>query len=381
MNPTPASYDLSPLGQVLLIGAFVATLGLAWLWSRGLLKQGARGRGHDRRRLLAALTVLTLFVTFDLIVFGAFTRLSDSGLGCPDWPGCYGQASPVGAHAQIADAQAAMPTGPVTHGKAWVEMVHRYLATGVGGLILVLAGLSLAWRRHGIAPWWALASLVAVCVQGAFGALTVTMKLFPAIVTTHLALGLGLMVLLVWQAEAHAPQPLRAGPGLRRAAALGFGLAVVQVLLGGWVSTNYAVLACNDFPACQVGAWWPEADFAHGFTLWRPLGGDGAGGLLSFAGLVAIHLAHRCGAAVVTLALLGLSAALARAGAREWALRLLAVLAWQLASGVATVLLAWPLAVALAHTAGAAMLLMQLATLLARLRAGAAPSSSPNSLT
>jgi cytochrome c oxidase assembly protein subunit 15 len=140
--------------------------------------------------------LLTLFLTFDLVLFGAFTRLTDSGLGCPDWPGCYGKASPLGASAEIAAAQSAMPSGPVTHGKAWVEMVHRYLATGVGVLILTLAMASWLQRRRGgstagVSPWWPTVTLVWVCLQGAFGALTVTMKLFPAIVTLHLLGGLG----------------------------------------------------------------------------------------------------------------------------------------------------------------------------------------------
>ncbi|MBV8379154.1 MAG: COX15/CtaA family protein [Paucibacter sp.] len=354
-----ASYDLAPLAQLLLIAALVALGGVLWLWSRQ--------RRRTPREWLAALTLLTLFLTFDLVVFGAFTRLSDSGLGCPDWPGCYGHTSPVGASASIETAQTAMPTGPVTHGKAWVEMVHRYLAGGVGTLCALLCALSWWWRRHGIAPRWASFSLAWVVVQIAFGALTVTMRLFPAIVTLHLLFGLLLVVQLAWQAEAYAPRPLTAPPGLRRAAWLVFALALVQVALGGWVSTNYAVLACNDFPACQAGNWSPATDFAHGFTLWRALGSDGAGGLLSFAGLVAIHLVHRCGALVVACAVLGLSAWLARAGARQWALALLAVLAWQLASGVSTVVFGWPLVAALAHTAGAAMLLLLLSRLLARL--------------
>ena len=156
-------------------------------------------------RRLQALTVLVLFLTFDLVLFGAFTRLTDSGLGCPDWPGCYGNASPSGAHAQIEQAQAAMPTGPVTHGKAWIEMIHRYVAMGVGVLILTLAAGTWALRRRGaaVSPWWPTITLVWVCVQGAFGAWTVTMKLFPAMVTMHLLAGLVLLALLCRQAVAY----------------------------------------------------------------------------------------------------------------------------------------------------------------------------------
>src|SRR3954470_20172808 len=141
---------------------------------------------------------VTLFLTFDLILFGAFTRLTDSGLGCPDWPGCYGNGSPVGAALQIDQAQAQMPSGPVTHTKAWIEMVHRYLATGVGVLIVTLLAATWFERRRGaaVSPWWLAATLAWVCLQGAFGALTVTMKLFPAIVTLHLLGGMVLLALL-----------------------------------------------------------------------------------------------------------------------------------------------------------------------------------------
>jgi cytochrome c oxidase assembly protein subunit 15 len=176
-------YDLTPLTRLMLMGVVLAMGPLAWVW--------LRHRGAEPARRLRALTLLTLFLTFDLVLFGAFTRLTDSGLGCPDWPGCYGNASPVGARAEIAAAQNAMPTGPVTHGKAWIEMIHRYLATGVGVLILTLAVSTWLERRRNqggvpVSPWWPTATLVWVCIQGAFGALTVTMKLFPLIVTLHL---------------------------------------------------------------------------------------------------------------------------------------------------------------------------------------------------
>ncbi|HEX3141578.1 MAG TPA: COX15/CtaA family protein, partial [Rhizobacter sp.] len=160
-----ASYDFSPLGVLALLSLLLGAVPLAWIWFRH--RHAAPGMR------LRALTFFTLFLTFDLIVFGAFTRLTDSGLGCPDWPGCYGNASPLGAHADIQVAQTAMPTGPVTHGKAWVEMVHRYLATIVGVLIIALALASWRALRRGravLSPWWASATLVWVCLQGAFGA-------------------------------------------------------------------------------------------------------------------------------------------------------------------------------------------------------------------
>lgn len=362
-------YDLAPILRVALMGIALVAGPLAWVWLRNR-EAGDAGRLH-------ALTVLTLFLTFDLVLFGAFTRLTDSGLGCPDWPGCYGNASPIGAKAEIHAAQTAMPTGPVTHGKAWIEMIHRYLATGVGVLITVLAIASWldARRRRreggaGVSPWWATATLVWVAVQGAFGALTVTMKLYPAIVTLHLLGGLGLLALLAAQLEGYRRAPL-ALPGRLYGAALAvFVLCVVQIALGGWVSTNYAVLACTDFPTCH-GAWWPAMDFEHGFTIWRELGVGKDGEWLSFDALTAIHYVHRLAAYVVLAALAGFAIALWRAGAgqpplRNWAAAIGGAAAWQLASGLSNVVLGWPLIAAVAHTGGAAMIVVLLTMLLAR---------------
>lgn len=361
--------NLAPLAQLLAFGALVGGAPLLWLRLRSRARAGSPER-------LRALTLLTLFLTFDLVIFGAFTRLTDSGLGCPDWPGCYGQFSPLGARGEIQAAQTAMPTGPVTHSKAWIEMIHRYLASGVGFLILVLCIQSWRQRRQSgslVSPWWSTLTLVWVCMQGAFGALTVTMKLFPAIVTLHLLGGLGLLVLLAWQAQAYAPRPLRLGSGLRRAVLALFVLTVAQVALGGWVSTNYAVLACDAFPQCHTGQWWPAMDFEQGFTLWRALGENAEGGLLSFAALTAIHMAHRLGAVVLLAVLVAVAWGLWRSGAeaRPWGVWLLGLAAWQLLSGLSNVVLDWPLLAALAHTGGAAALLTLLSFLLARLRQGA----------
>jgi heme a synthase len=362
---TSAAYDLAPLLAILAFGALLALLPFAWVWRR------ERARGHAAR--LRALTVLTLFLTFDLVLFGAFTRLTDSGLGCPDWPGCYASASPLGAAAEIRAAQAAMPSGPVTHGKAWIEMIHRYLATGVGALITALAVASwFAARRRQlpISPWWATATLVWVCVQGAFGALTVTMKLYPAIVTAHLLGGLTLLALLAIQTEGHRHATLVLPPRLRAAALAIAALSVLQIALGGWVSTNYAVLACRDFPTCQ-GAWWPPMDFEHGFAVLRDLGEGRDGGALPFAALTAIHYVHRLGAYLV-LGAMALFAWGLHAGGdpalRPWARGVAAVALWQLASGLSNVLLGWPLLGAVAHTAGAAAWVVLLAMLLARSR-------------
>jgi len=353
-------FEFAPVLRFALLAAVLALGPLAWWW--------LRHRGSDPRRRLHALTLLTLFLTFDLVLFGAFTRLTDSGLGCPDWPGCYGSASPFGASEQIERAQATLPSGPVTHGKAWIEMVHRYLAAAVG--VLILAMTLFSWRLHRTgapSPWWPSATLVWVCLQGAFGALTVTMKLYPAIVTAHLLGGLALLALLAAQQEAFEPRPLV----LQRALWLGSCavalLAIMQIALGGWVSTNYAVLACTDFPTCQ-GSWWPAMDFAHGFTLQRELGSTAQGGWLPFAALTAIHYTHRLAAYVLLAALALLAWRLQAAGQRRFAFGLALVALWQLASGLSNVVLGWPLVAAVAHTGGAAALVVLLTVLLVRAR-------------
>ena len=359
-----ALIDWTPLLRMALLGSVIALGPLAWLW--------LRHRGATPARRLHALTLLTLFLTFDLVLFGAFTRLADAGLGCPDWPGCYGSASPLGAREQIAVAQSAQPSGPVTHGKAWIEMVHRYLATAVGVLITVMAAASWWLRRGGErrtpSPWWATLTLMWVIAQGAFGALTVTMKLYPAIVTAHLLGGIGLLVLLAVQGQVFAPRPLALPRGLAAAAWAVAALVLLQIALGGWVSTNYAVLACSDFPTCQ-GQWWPAMDFTHAFTIRRELGVTAAGSYLPFEALTAIHVVHRIAAAVVLVAIAALAWWLhARGDAtlRRFAAGLTAIGAWQLATGLSNVVLGWPLLAAVAHTGGAALLAVVLASLLAR---------------
>jgi cytochrome c oxidase assembly protein subunit 15 len=364
-------YDLSPVLHIMLMGVVVALGPLSWMW--------LRNKNAVPARRLQALTLLVLFLTFDLVLFGAFTRLTDSGLGCPDWPGCYGQASPTGAHAQISEAQAAMPTGPVTHQKAWIEMIHRYLATAVGVLILTLTAGTWVLRRRGaaVSPWWPTVTLAWVSFQGALGAWTVTMKLFPAVVTLHLLAGLVLLALLCRQAVTyeHAQQGrsrVDVAPPLRAWLVAATALVWLQAALGGWVSTNYAVLACSDFPACQ-GSWWPPMDFRQGFELWRELGMTGGGEHIGFAALTAIHYVHRL-VAYVVLAALGLLAwQLARVDALRRQARVVGALAvWQLASGVSNVLLDWPVLVAVAHTGGAAGLVLVLTWALAETRRGAA---------
>ena len=368
-----ALYDLSPALRLMLMGLVVALAPLAWVW--------LRSRHAPLPHRLRMLTLVILFLTFDLVLFGAFTRLTDSGLGCPDWPGCYGSASPLGAHADITQAQAAMPTGPVTFPKAWIEMIHRYLATGVGVLILTLTVVTWLARRQArqqrepvfssagtntsdvLQPWWPTLTLLWVCLQGAFGALTVTMKLFPAIVTLHLLGGMVLLALLRAQSVRFAlaagdVQVVTVPRSTWWLLLLGFALLWLQIALGGWVSTNYAVLACTDFPACQ-GSFWPEMDFRLGFTLWRELGAGHGETNFTFQALTAVHYVHRLSAYLVFAVLLLLAVHLYRApGMRSYAHWVVALVVWQLVTGVSNVVLGWPLLAAVSHTGGAAALVV-----------------------
>lgn len=348
----------STLFQLALMGLFVASIPLTMVW----LSSDA----NKYRKLVWVMA----FLTFDLIVFGGFTRLTDSGLGCPDWPGCYGAANPFIAHEQIAAAEALMPTGPVTKVKAWIEMIHRYLAMGIGVLIMALMFQSFRqWKKtrlDAFKPAMPVALFLFVCVQGAFGAWTVTLKLQPVIVTIHLLLGMALLAMLVWLGGREdylmkPPTPVRDIAGLRSLRILALVAAVVlvvQIALGGWVSTNYATLACDEFPLCD-GKLVPEMDFEHGFTLWRELGKTAAGHYLQFSALVAIHWVHRNFAIIVTV-VLGLAAwrAMGEAQLRKTGRLIAAVLLVQLFTGVATVFFDFPLAIAVLHNAGAALLVL-----------------------
>jgi cytochrome c oxidase assembly protein subunit 15 len=351
----PATLTLAQLGAT---GLLAASLPLAMVW--------ISADANKYRKLVWAV----VFLTFDLIVFGGFTRLTDSGLGCPDWPGCYGLANPFLAHEQISAAQAAMPSGPVSVAKAWIEMIHRYLAMGIGVLIVALTAKAwLQWRRDrsdAFAPALPTALLLFVCLQGAFGAWTVTQKLQPVIVTIHLLLGMGLLALLTWMGgrEDYLIKPRQGGgdvAALRRVRGLALTSALLlalQIALGGWVSTNYATLACSDFPLCN-GQVVPAMDFEHGFTLWRELGKTAAGHYLPFTALTAIHWVHR-NFALVVAAGLGWTAWTAwRQPALARTARLIAlVLGVQLATGIATVFFSFPLVIAVMHNAGAALLVL-----------------------
>ena len=353
-----ALFNLEPIIKLLMLALVLAMGPLSWIWLKhrhALVPQRVR-----------QLTLLTLFLTFDLVLFGSFTRLTDSGLGCPDWPGCYGHVSPVGAATAIEAAQAAMPTGPVTWNKAWIEMIHRYLAMTVGVLILTLAVFS--WRTERSFWGWPTLTLIWVCVQGAFGAFTVTMKLFPAIVSMHLLGGMLLAVLLTLQLvrQRHSPWTDVRKPiptGVYALTVLTAVVLVVQILLGAWVSSNYAVLACDTYPLCQ-SSWWPEMNVEKAFTLWRPLGMDEAGHPLPFSALTAIHVVHRWHAVVAALLLLSVAKTWRQYGLPQPAWGLAALLALQFITGISNAVLGWPMLAALLHTGAAVSMLVLLSWVL-----------------
>ena len=371
---------------------------------------------------------LAVALTFCVVVFGAFVRLSDAGLSCPDWPTCYGRATWPSAP-QDAAAHAASEIRPFETHKAWREQVHRHLAASLGVLVLVLALLAARRRRFGIAQVLAASLLVALAIplymkgqivpalvvaglgealllvaalrwsntdlaraaaltlavvifQALLGKWTVTMLLKPVIVMGHLLGGMTTFALLAWMAwrATWVPIVLADAPALRRWVVAGIAILGVQIALGGWVSANYAALACGaggwttavhhygDFPQC-VGQWWPPTDFREGFVLWRGVGVDYEGGVLDGAARIAIQMAHRIFALVVFAYLMLLSWRLLRTpGLRAWAVTLSLLVVAQVLLGVLNVKLSLPLPVAVLHNGGAALLLFVLVSLLARLR-------------
>ena len=340
--------------QLAITGMIVAMLPLAIVWV---------SNDTDKYRKLVW---ITLFLTFDLIMFGAFTRLTDSGLGCPDWPGCYGHANPLQAHVDISAAEAAMPTGPVTVVKAWIEMIHRYFAMGIG--VLIVALMIISWRRwlqsnrteSKFSPTFPTLLFAFVCLQGAFGAWTVTMKLQPIIVTIHLLLGMALLALLAWfgARQSNHLAMAESTSSLRMPAALATVMLAIQIGLGGWVSTNYAALACTDFPMCN-GMFLPPMDFANGFTIWRDLGMTAHGEYLPFDALTAIHWTHRTFAFVVFAMIAWVAfCAMRLASLHKTARWLLIVIVLQLLVGIATIFLQLPLLLAVLHNGIAALLLL-----------------------
>lgn len=309
------------------------------------------------------LVLCAVALTFLVVVVGACVRLEDAGLGCPDWPGCYGKllGVPDEPH-EVARAEQAFPGKAVDAGRAWKEMFHRYLAGTLGLLVLVIAAM--AWRRRGETgrtPWLPTALVVVIGFQATLGMWTVTMLLKPAVVTLHLMGGMATLALLTWLAlrELQPASP----PGAARFrpwAALGIVLLFAQIALGGWVSANYAALACSDFPTCH-GEWLPDMDFGNAFHVVRELGVTAAGMPLSHEALTAIHWSHRAGALVVLIYVGGLALwALRTPPLRVLGAAIIALLVVQAGLGVANVLLHLPLVLAAAHNAVAALLLVAL---------------------
>ncbi|MBI4694209.1 MAG: COX15/CtaA family protein [Gammaproteobacteria bacterium] len=319
------------------------------------------------RRLSYLVPILALIV----MVKGAYVRLSDAGLGCPDWPGCYGKLVAPQSAAQLpAEAHPLVQKRPVESGKAWREMIHRYLASGLGFLILGLCASAWRDRRAPEQPLLAPALLVPLVVfQGLLGMWTVTLLLKPFIVTAHLIGGMSILALATWNLQAVRDAgrgPGTAHPGLAAAAGIALVCLAVQIFLGGWTSTNYAALACTDFPTCQ-GSFLPPADFEDAFVLWRGLGINYEFGVLDTPARTAIHLVHRYGAlvtALVVLSVLAYALAAGDARCRRAAWCILALLALQLTLGIANVLRGLPLPVAVAHNGGAGLLLAGLVSLL-----------------
>lgn len=323
----------------------------------------------QRDSLICRLAILATIVALVVVVLGAWVRLSDAGLGCPDWPGCYGQIGAPEGSTEVQRANTAFPERPVETAKAWKEMIHRYVA---GALGLLIAGIAVtAWlrRAHGTPVALPTALLALVIFQALLGMWTVTLLLKPLIVLAHLLGGLVTLALLAWLALSHAPRlPNLPHPrSLRGFTVLALVVLLGQIMLGGWTSSNYAALACPDFPTCQ-GQWLPETDFDSAFVPWHGLGIDYEGGVLSGAARTAIHLSHRIGAVIATLVLAALALACLWPG-RARAVQvaggcILALLSLQLALGVSTVLGRLPLHIATAHNGGAALLVLALVALL-----------------
>ncbi|MGH8204967.1 MAG: COX15/CtaA family protein [Steroidobacteraceae bacterium] len=323
-----------------------------------------RGLVWFRRAALAA-----TFLCAVVVVVGAWVRLTNAGLGCPDWPGCYGHIHPSQAVERAAEINAANPERPFDYQKAVNEMVHRYIVGALGLLVIGLAVFSVVNRRDPAQPRvlpWLLVGLLAV--QALLGMWTVTLLLKPLIVTLHLLGGLLTLALLWWLALPPARRELKAAERpLRRLAIAGILVLSLQISLGGWTSTNYAAAACPDFPACQ-GSFWPPMDFRNAFILWRGLGIDYEGGVLDAPARVAIHYTHRLGA-YVTAIVLTLVVAGAWRRSQSPAAKLAAVavalaVALQIAIGMNLVWKGWPLWLGTAHNAGAALLVLTTVALL-----------------
>ncbi|MDT8878078.1 COX15/CtaA family protein [Halomonas saccharevitans] len=345
-------------------------------------------RLEARRRWLVRLSLAGVIFTALVVLVGAWTRLVDAGLGCPDWPGCYGALVVPNADRALAHS----PTVPLESAKAWVEMVHRYLASLLGLLVIILIVVGARWRREVAYPWRiSLGLLVVILMQGAFGAFTVTLKLWPQVVTLHLLGGLSVMVLFLWlhlRLRRFRPgDPWRVSPRpLTPLWRLALALLVAQLALGGWTSSNYAGIACQGFPTCN-GQWWPSMDWSEGFHLTQTVGPNYLHGQLHAEARSAIQVGHRLGALALGLGLLLLAVRYRDATSmRRWLALLGGTFGAQLALGIANVLAWLPLWLALLHTAGAVALVAAMTLALWHWRwssvtQGAAAPQAGNSVT
>jgi cytochrome c oxidase assembly protein subunit 15 len=332
-------------------------------------------------RRLALLGVALCLV---VIVLGAWVRLTDAGLGCPDWPGCYGHVTPAGAERNEGKIESYSPGWEYDSGKAWREMIHRYAATALGFIVVLITAIAIAYRRERpVSIPLAVSLLVVVVLQGALGAFTVWWLVKPLVVVLHLIGGLTTLLLLFWmwlnmrrttRLVEPVPGATRSATldGARRMAVIATVIVAFQIMLGGWTSSNYAAVACPDLPKCQQ-QWWPEGmDFSEAFVLWRGLDINYTGGVLEHPARVAIHFTHRLGAIVASLAVLFAAwLAIRRAPtdlvrrAGYWAVGALGI---QLLVAFLMILKAFPLSLAAGHNAGAALLMMSLILLNRRLR-------------
>jgi cytochrome c oxidase assembly protein subunit 15 len=325
---------------------------------------------QSRLSLFRGLAIFSVGLALVVILLGAYTRLSDAGLGCPDWPGCYGSIGAPNTDNSIAAANQAFPERPVETAKAWKEMVHRYFAGTLGLVILWMAIIALRNKSYQLQPVkLPLVLVLSVIFQAALGMWTVTLKVMPIIVLAHL-LGGFLTLALLWLVVIrtrnwHLSTPL--GSGWFFFGVLGLMLLIAQIMLGGWTSSNYAALACPDFPACQ-SQWWPPMDFSEGFVLWRGTGIDYEFGVLDSAARTAIHMTHRIGAIVVATYLLIFSFVVlskVNTGAvRRTAWMVFILVIAQVMLGISNVLFALPLPVAVIHNGTAAILLLSVITLI-----------------
>jgi len=313
-------------------------------------------------RMFKNLASIAAALALGIVILGAYVRLNDAGLGCPDWPGCYGHVGVPEAAADIAKAESHFPGKPVEPYKAWLEMIHRYFATGLGFLIVILSVLAWRHRTPGTIPWLPTALVGVVIFQGMLGMWTVTLLLKPVIVSLHLIGGMTTFALLSVMVlrQTHIAEGPPVTSAVKTFALVALVALACQIALGAWTSTNYAALACSDFPQCQ-GQWVPDADFEHGFHLFRELGYTADGQVLSQSALTAIHWIHRMGAATVGLILLALGLVLLRApGLHKYGIGMLLALSIQLAIGISLIFWQLPLPLAVMHNGGAAILLFAL---------------------